>query len=217
VTGATLPAGALDPLPVDFYLQPVLDVTRAVLGRLLVHHAPEGVSAVRIVEAEAYDGSGADPASHAYRGLTRRNATMFGPPGHLYAYFIYGAHWCLNVVCAPPGVARAVLLRAGEPVLGAELMAARRPGSRPRDLARGPARLAKALGLAGWADGADLAAGPVLLTTGWPVPDERVAWTGRVGVTAAADRPWRALVVGSPYVSSTRPGPAGRRRVRTPG
>ncbi|HEX8133107.1 MAG TPA: DNA-3-methyladenine glycosylase [Actinomycetes bacterium] len=201
----------MDPLPAAFYLRPVLEVTRDLLGRLLVHRTPDGTSAVRLVEVEAYDGAGQDPASHAHRGRTPRNAVMFGPPGHLYVYFTYGMHWCANVVCAPEGVARAVLLRAGEPVLGAELMAARRPASRPRDLARGPARLCQALGLAGWANGADLHAGPVQLTAGWPVPDHRVAWTGRVGVTAAADRPWRALVAGDPHVSPGRPGPAGRR------
>jgi DNA-3-methyladenine glycosylase len=206
-----LPPGALDPLPAAFYLRPLLEVTRDLLGRLLVHRTPGGTSAVRVLEAEAYDGAGQDPASHAHRGRTTRNAVMFGPPGHLYVYFTYGMHWCANVVCAPPGVAQAVLLRAGEPVLGTELMAARRPGSRPRDLARGPARLCQALGLAGWADGADLRAGPVLLTAGWPVPDDRVAWTARVGVTAAGDRPWRALVAGDSHVSPGRPGAARRR------
>jgi DNA-3-methyladenine glycosylase len=209
---AGLPAGALRTLPAEFYLRPVLEVARDLLGRLLVHDAPEGRSAVRLVEVEAYDGSGRDPASHAYRGQTRRNAVMFGPPGRLYVYFTYGMHFCVNVVCAPPGVAQAVLLRAGEPVLGAGLMAARRPASSPRDLARGPARLAEALGLGAWANGADLGAGPVLLTGGWPVADAEVAWTGRVGVSAGADRPWRALVTTSRFVSPGRPGPAARRR-----
>ncbi len=209
-----LPAGALRPLHRSFYLRPVLEVTRDLLGRLLVHQAPEGTSAVRIVEAEAYDGSGLDPASHAYRGRTARNAVMFGPAGHLYVYFTYGVHWCVNVVCAPPGVAQAVLLRAGEPVLGAELMARRRPGARPRELTSGPARLTAALGLAGWANGADLTAGPVLVTAGWPVDDAAVAWTGRVGISSGLDRAWRALVAGSPWVSPARPGPAARRRGR---
>jgi DNA-3-methyladenine glycosylase len=165
---------------------------------------------VRLVETEAYDGAGLDPASHAHRGPTPRNTVMFGPPGHLYLYFTYGMHWCANVVCAPEGVAQAVLLRAGEPVCGEELIRARRPASRPRDLARGPARLCQALGLAGWANGASLADGPVLLTAGWPVPDDQVGWTGRVGIAAATDRPWRALVTGHPSVSAGRPGPARR-------
>jgi DNA-3-methyladenine glycosylase len=210
-----LPSGALEPLPTEFYLRPLLEVTRDLLGRLLVHRAPEGASAVRLVETEAYDGPGLDPASHAHRGPTRRNAVMFGPPGRLYLYFTYGMHWCANVVCGPEGVAQAVLLRAGEPVCGEELMAARRPASRPRDLARGPARLCQALGLAGWANGADLTRGPVLLMAGWPVPDDQVSWTGRVGVVAAADRPWRALVTGHPSVSPGRPGPARRTRRAT--
>lgn len=212
-----LPAGALEPLPDGFYLRPLLEVTRDLLGRLLVHRSPEGLCAVRLVETEAYDGAGRDPASHAHRGPTPRNAVMFGPPGHLYLYFTYGMHWCANVVCAPEGTAQAVLLRAGEPVAGIELMQARRPASRPRDLARGPARLCQALGLAGWANGAGLSAGPVQLTAGWPVPDGQVAWTGRVGVTAAADRPWRALVAGHPNVSPGRPGPARRRAGGQPG
>ena len=205
-----LPPGALEPLPLEFYLRPLLEVTRDLLGRLLVHRAPEGISAVRLVETEAYDGAGLDPASHAHRGPTPRNTVMFGPPGHLYLYFTYGMHWCANVVCAPEGVAQAVLLRAGEPVCGEELLRARRPASRPRDLARGPARLCQALGLAGWANGASLADGPVLLTAGWPVPDDQVGWTGRVGIAAATDRPWRALVTGHPSVSAGRPGPARR-------
>ncbi|HEY6590554.1 MAG TPA: DNA-3-methyladenine glycosylase, partial [Actinomycetota bacterium] len=211
-----LPPGALEPLPIPFYLRPVLEVTRDLLGRLLVHQAPEGPSAVRLVETEAYDGAGLDPASHAHRGPTQRNAVMFGPPGHLYLYFTYGMHWCANVVCAPEGTAQAVLLRAGEPVCGTGRMQARRPASRPRDLARGPARLCAALGLAGWANGLPLDRPPVLLTAGWPVPDDQVAWTGRVGVTAAADRPWRALVAGHPAVSPGRPGPAHRPARRGP-
>jgi DNA-3-methyladenine glycosylase len=209
-----LPPGALEPLPAASYLRPVVEVARDLLGRLLVHHAPEGPGAVRIVETEAYDGTGLDPASHAHRGRTARNAVMFGPPGHLYVYQTYGMHHCLNVVCAPAGTARAVLLRAGEPVLGVELMAARRPWSRPRDLTRGPARLAGALGLGPWANGADLRAGPVLLTAGWPVGDAEVAWTGRVGIAMAGDRPWRALVAASPWVSPGRPGPTARQRAR---
>ena len=210
-----LPPEVMEPLPVAFYQRPVLEVARDLLGRLLVHRAPEGTSAVRLVEAEAYDGAGLDPASHAYRGPTARTAVMFGPPGHLYLYFTYGMHWCANVVCAPDGVAQAVLLRAGEPLLGTELLRARRPAGRTRDLARGPARLCQALGLSGWANGLPVTTGPVLLAAGWPVPDDQVTWTGRVGVSAAADRHWRALVTGDPHVSPGRPGPARGRAART--
>jgi DNA-3-methyladenine glycosylase len=230
---ADLRPEALEPIESWFYQRPLLVVARDLLGRLLVCDRAEGRAAVRIVEVEAYDGAGGDPASHAYGGRTARNAVMFGPPGHLYVYFIYGMHYCVNVVLAPEGTAQAVLLRAGEPVLGADLMAARRwstPASeampstgdrrrrsRPashRDLARGPARLAEALGLGTWANGADLRTSAVRLTQGWPVPDEQVTWTGRVGVSAAADRPWRALVAGSPYVSPGRAGSAKRTRTK---
>src|SRR4029450_721865 len=108
------------------------------------------------------------------------------------------------VVCAPEGTAQAVLLRAGEPVSGAELMAARRPASRPLDLARGPARLCQALGLAGWANGTPLDRDPLWLTAGWPVPDDQVAWTGRGGVTAAAERPRRPPGAGPPNAPASR-------------
>lgn len=193
---------------------PSLRVAPRLLGAVLMSVHDGGEVSVRLTEVEAYEGLD-DPASHAYRGCTPRTEVMFGPPGHLYCYFTYGMHWCANVVCGPEGVAQAVLLRAGEPVCGAELMAARRPASRPRDLARGPARLCQALGLAGWANGADLTSGPVLLTAGWPVPDDQLTWTGRVGVVAATDRPWRALVAGHPSVSPGRPGPARRPRKAT--
>jgi DNA-3-methyladenine glycosylase len=201
---------------VHWLLRDPVAVAPDLLGAVLSHTTPEGTVAVRLTEVEAYrghrDSDHPDPGSHSYNGRTPRNEAMWGPPGRLYVYFTYGMHFCVNVVCAPPGVAQAVLLRAGEPVLGADLMAARRPASSPRDLARGPARLAEALGLGAWANGADLRAGPVLLTRGWPVADAEVAWTGRVGVSAGADRPWRALVTTSRFVSPGRPGPAPKRR-----
>jgi DNA-3-methyladenine glycosylase len=208
-----LPPGALARLPVassDFCLRPVLEVARDMLGRLLVHDGPAGRSGVRIVEVEAYSGAGGDPASHAHRGRTARNAVMFGPPGHLYVYFSYGMHWCANVVCAPDGVADAVLLRAGEPVLGADLIGARRPGIAARDLARGPGRLTRALGIDGSLNGADLEAGPVWLAAGWPVPAGEVAWSPRIGLSRAADLPWRAYVTTSRAVSPGRPGERGQ-------
>ena len=199
-----------EPLPRSFYERPVLEVARDLIGRLLVHDAPEGRAVVRLVEVEAYDGHGKDPASHAFRGKTPRNAVMFGPAGHLYVYFTYGMHYCMNVVCAAPGIAQAVLLRAGEPVAGIESIRARRPASRERDLARGPARLTEALGIGPWANGADLTSGPVWLAEGAGVADAEVEWTGRVGVSNGADRPWRVLLRSSPYVSPGRPGPARR-------
>ena len=141
---------------------------------------------------------------------------MFGPPGRLYVYFTYGMHWCANVVSGGPLDGHAVLLRAGAPLAGLEGMRAARPAARrDRDLCSGPARLCQALGLSGWANGLPVTTGPVLLTAGWPVPDDQVTWTGRVGVSAAADRRWRALVTGDPHVSPGRPGPARGRAART--
>jgi DNA-3-methyladenine glycosylase len=179
-------------------------VARDLLGKLLVHDAPGAprVSA-RIVEVEAYLGA-RDPASHAYRGRTARNATMFGPPGHLYVYFTYGMHWCANVVCRPAGEAAAVLLRAGSPVEGIDVMRARRPAARRRrDLASGPARLAQALGLSGSFDGIDLVRSTLRLVDDGVAPPRRPGVSTRIGLRAGrgdATR-WRWFVPGDPNVS----------------
>ena len=132
----------------------VHEVAPLLLGSVLSH---AGVS-VRLTEVEAYGGAD-DPGSHAFRGRTRRNAVMFGPPGHLYVYFTYGMHHCANVVCGPDGEASAVLLRAGEVVSGHDVARDRRPGSSDRDLARGPARLCRALAIDLSVDGSSLAHG----------------------------------------------------------
>jgi len=188
---------------------PVLEVAPLLLNAVLRH----GGVAVRLTEVEAYDGAD-DPGSHAYRGPTRRNAAMFGPSGHLYCYFTYGMHVCCNVVCGPEGTASAVLLRAGEVVDGLPVARERRPGSADRDLARGPARLCTALGITLEHDGTDLVSGPVTLAPGTP-PDE-VSTGPRVGLRAAADRPWRFWSTGEPTVSIYRPAAPPRPR-RTPG
>ncbi|WP_395658667.1 DNA-3-methyladenine glycosylase [Nocardioides sp.] len=177
---------------------PVLETAPRLLGAVLRH----GEVAVRLTEVEAYDGAD-DPGSHAFRGRTPRNSVMFGPPGHLYCYFTYGMHVCCNVVCGPEGTASAVLLRAGEVVDGVDVARARRPGASDRDLARGPARLCNALGITLDHDGTDLTSGPVTLEPG-PPPAE-VATGPRVGLRAAADRPWRFWAVGEPTVSAYRP------------
>lgn len=143
-----------------FFTRDTLVVARALVGRLLVHESPEGRVAGRIVEAEAYRGS-EDSGSHAFRGRTNRNATMFGPPGHLYVYFTYGMHYCSNVVCERNGVPGAVLLRAVEPLEGLDLMAERRGLEDPRLLAKGPARLCQAFGFDRRHDGADLVTGQI--------------------------------------------------------
>jgi DNA-3-methyladenine glycosylase len=184
---------------------PVLDEAPRLLNAVLRH----GDVAVRLTEVEAYDGAN-DPGSHAFRGQTKRNAVMFGPSGRLYCYFTYGMHVCCNVVCGPEGSASAVLLRAGEVVDGIEVARERRPGSSDRDLARGPARLCRALGIELGHDGADLAVGPITLTLG--TPPEQVSTGPRVGLRAAADRPWRFWVTGEPSVSTYRPAAPLRRR-----
>jgi DNA-3-methyladenine glycosylase len=156
-----------------------------------------------IVETEAYDSD--DPASHAFGGRTSRNATMFGPSGHLYVYRSYGIHWCANVVCGTEGVASAVLLRALQPTDGVDEMRARRGLDDTRLLAAGPGRLTQALGLTRENDGDDLAAPPYALMKP-PQPPEVVAST-RVGITRAVERPWRYSLAGSTFVSRPRPRP----------
>jgi DNA-3-methyladenine glycosylase len=165
----------------------------------------------RIVEVEAYAGE-RDKASHAYRGETPRNATMFGPPEHLYVYFTYGMHYCANIVCREEGAAGAVLLRALEPVEGLELMRSRRPSARrDRDLCAGPARLCQALGIDRRMDGADLVSGDGgirLVSDGTPPPRKPLV-TARVGISErcgdAVHYPWRFVVPGNEYAS--RPAP----------
>jgi DNA-3-methyladenine glycosylase len=206
--GAVLRSAARRPLPRAFYQRPAREVARDLLGATVIHG---GVS-VRLSEVEAYGGAD-DPASHAFRGETRRNQVMFGPPGHAYVYFTYGMHFCVNLVCGPPGSASAVLLRAGEVVTGAESARLRRPVGPLRDLARGPARLTKALDIDRAHDGADVCDVRSALTVvaGIEVPDGAVRCGPRVGVSAAADVPWRLWVDGDPTVSTYRPHLARRR------
>jgi DNA-3-methyladenine glycosylase len=182
---------------------PVVPAARGLLGCVLT----VGGVGVRITETEAYAGTAGDPASHAYRGRTARNAVMFGPAGHAYLYFTYGMHWCMNVVTGPEGEASAVLLRAGEVVEGLDVARARRPAvRRDVDLARGPARLCSALGLDGSAYGVFLLNdGPVRLSPApVPVPAEGISTGPRVGVNGAHDVPWRFWISDDPTVSMYR-------------
>ncbi|MHB8330470.1 MAG: DNA-3-methyladenine glycosylase [Acidimicrobiales bacterium] len=185
-----------------------LEVAPQLLNKLLERGSRVG----RIVEVEAYRGAD-DPASHAYRGPTRRNAAMFGPPGRLYVYFTYGMHWCANVVCGPEGVAQAVLLRALAPVSGLEEMRARRAAGprriEDRQLTSGPAKLCQAFGITGLDDDADLVAGPgdLRILDDGVAPPARPGVSGRVGVSASAELPWRFWVPGDPNVA--RPPVAG--------
>jgi DNA-3-methyladenine glycosylase len=209
-------------LPREFFGRPAPEVAPRLLGCVLAHDSPDGTVAAVITEVEAYAGL-TDPASHAYRGETARNAVMFGPPGHAYVYFTYGMHFCVNLVCEPAGAVSAILLRAGRIIEGADLAAARR-WSRPgreagpaaaarkhpeRDLARGPARLCQALGIDRAQNGADavdprsplrVSAGP-----GGPVPAARVRAGPRIGISRAADVPWRFWLDGDDHVSQYRP------------
>jgi DNA-3-methyladenine glycosylase len=157
----------------------------------------------RIVETEAYLGR-RDPASHARErvGRTRRNDPMFGPPGTAYIYFVYGMHWCFNVVAAPEGEPEAVLVRALEPAFGHDVMGERR--GRPRDLANGPARLCAALGIDGSLNGHHLSSAPLLLLEPPERPDAEVAVSGRIGVREAASWPLRFFYRGHPDVSRAK-------------
>jgi len=198
----------------DDLLGPVDVVAPALLGCWVVTDRPEGRVALRLTEVEAYSGEGEDPASHAHRGPTPRAAIMFGPPGRLYVYFSYGVHWCANVVIGPPGRGSAVLLRAGDVVVGEELARSRRTAARPaRDLARGPARLTQALGIGPDDRGADLldAASSVRLHRG-TAPGSVTAGP-RVGISQAQELPWRFWQTDAPSVSVFRAGGKPRRAV----
>jgi DNA-3-methyladenine glycosylase len=204
----------------EFFDRPSDEVAPALLGCVLEHETEEGLVAVELTEVEAYAGE-TDPASHAYRGITGRNAVMFGPPGHAYVYFTYGMHFCVNVVCMPEGIARAVLLRAGRVITGEPLARRRRAPRRAeagppaviaaRDLARGPARLCQALAVDRTQNGADLCSVASELRlrpagTSFRAGGEPAIEAGpRVGISAAADIPWRFWLAGAPTVSAYRP------------
>ena len=182
------------------------EVARELLGARLISSIGGVACAGVIVETEAYGGPD-DPASHAATrsGVTPRNRAMFGRAGRAYVYRSYGVHWCLNVVTGPEGQGQAVLLRGLSPMTGLDVMSGRRTGRSP--LAAGPGRLAQALGVDDTLYGHPMDEAPLLLASGWTVPDSDVVVTGRVGVSAAADWPLRFYVAGSSGVSapSARP------------
>jgi len=198
------------PLLRRFYLQPTLRVARALLGKVLVHETRDGRAAGRIVEVEAYRGP-ADRAAHSYGGRrSARNEVMYGPPGHAYVYFIYGMHFCMNVVTQPAGRPEAVLIRALEPIAGETLMRRRRKLDDPAPawrLCRGPGALCQALGIARAENGADLVRGRLRILDAPPIPAPHVVRTTRIGVDYAgvdAARRWRFAVRGSRAVSGRR-------------
>lgn len=183
--------------------QDTLAVARQLLGTFLVHETEGGVTIGRIVETEAY--LWGDPACHAYRRKTPRNAVMFGPPGLAYVYQIYGLHHCVNVVTAPAGVGEAVLIRALEPLAGIPLMQARRGVTKHADLCKGPGRLVQAMGITKAMNGIDLREPPFCIRPAteypdWNRPFEMVTTT-RIGITQGADLPYRFYMNGNPFVS----------------
>jgi DNA-3-methyladenine glycosylase len=177
----------------DFFARSVHEVAPELIGATLL---VDGVGGT-IVEVEAYDHE--DPAAHGYRGRTERNASMFGPAGHAYVYRSYGIHWCLNLVCEQEGSASAVLLRALEPTHGLETMRARRGPQDARSLCSGPGRLCQALGVTRAHDGLALDREPFLLHQRESTP--HVVTGLRVGITKAAERPWRYALAGSRFLS----------------
>jgi DNA-3-methyladenine glycosylase len=176
---------------------------------MLVRRLPQGLVAGRIVECEAYEEG--DPASHSFRGLTERTAVMFGPAGHLYVYFTYGMHYCMNVVTGRDGEGSAVLLRAVEPVQGIDVMRERRGVSEVRNLCAGPGRLTQAYGVTRAENGMDLVSGgDLFVAAGDPIGEDAVGIGPRVGISVAVDKAWRFYVAGSAFVSK-RSAPKRRR------
>lgn len=209
-------------LPRQFYSRSTITVARALLGALLVHETAEGCVSGYIVETEAY--LQGDPASHAVlraggrwvAKITERNRPMFGPPGHAYVYFIYGNHYCLNVVTREEGVAEAVLIRAAEPAEGLELMRRRRgrparaanelggesaPARADRNLTNGPGKLAQAFAIDIRHNDTDLTAGLLRIEAARRVPASRILARPRIGIRVEPNRPWRFVVAGNPWLS----------------
>lgn len=203
-----------EPLPAEFYERPVLEVAPELLGCTVVHEGTAGL----IVETEAYHQE--EPACHAHAGLTKRTSTLFGPPGLAYVYRSYGIHALLNAVCEPEGVGAAVLIRALRPLDGIELMRLRRGAARDegreraeladRELCSGPGRLTQALGIGLGENGTSLSSGSVLILAREEAAPEIVLST-RIGITKAAELPWRFAVAGEQNVSRPWPWRAARR------
>lgn len=189
-------------VPMDLLIHGADEAAAGLLGCLLVRDWPDGTrSAVRIVETEAYDQN--DPASHTYHGRSERNRAMFGPAGHAYVYFTYGMHYCVNVTAGADGFGCGVLIRAGEPVEGIEHMRALRGGRTGVELTNGPAKLCQALAIDTSLYGHDLSTAPLRLVRASLREGERIARTPRIGISKAADRPRRLIIMGNPYVSKS--------------
>jgi DNA-3-methyladenine glycosylase len=194
------------PLQKEFYIRDSLTVAKKLLGKILVHEAPEGVTAGKIVETEAYKGP-EDKAAHSFGNRrTPRTETMYGPKGHAYIYLIYGLYYCINVTSGiTEGKPEATLIRALEPVQGIELMMKRRgPTGQLANVASGPGRLCIAMGLTKIHNGLDMSKPPLYITNGQTIDAQNIAQAPRVGVDYAGDhkdRPWRFYIKNNPYVS----------------
>ena len=196
----------MDKLPRSFYLRPTIAVAKDLLGKYLVRHVKDKMLVGMIVETEAYIGKN-DPASHAYRGKTKRNAVMFGEGGHLYVYFTYGMHFCANVVTDIEGVGSAVLLRAVEPVEGYDIMSKMRKlkGNSPQsNLTNGPAKLCEAFGINGTHNGTDLLGNSIFITKGEKIRRSDIVPAVRIGIRNGADKLWRFYLKGNPFVSKLK-------------
>lgn len=191
----------MEPFPRSFYARDTATVARELLGHLLVRHLDGHRVVCKIVETEAYFGTG-DPASHAYRGPTPRSSIMFGPPGRAYVYFTYGMHYMLNAVTEPEGRAGAVLIRALQPMEGVEVMGGYRVVRKVHDLASGPAKLTQALRIDLSLNGTDLTGSELLVSEGQAADD--ITAGGRVGVSAGKDLLLRFHITGNPFVSKVR-------------
>jgi DNA-3-methyladenine glycosylase len=212
----------LKPLPRSFYLRPTLQVARGLLGKHIVRKVSTKLLIGKIVEVEAY--CKGDPASHAYRGRTKRNDVMFWEGGHLYVYFTYGMHFCSNVVTGNEGIGEAVLLRAVEPVTGIEMMMKNRKkhlssgvveplsekkkklrrGSIPdtlRNLTNGPAKFCQAFGIARKENGLNLLDSEISITDGEHIPSKFIKRSSRIGIQQGLEKKWRFFIAGNPWVS----------------
>ncbi len=204
----------LEPLPASFYVPSAKVVAPRLLGHWLVRNTETGPAGGLIVETEAYLAN--DPSCHGFRKQTRRNGSMFGPPGRAYVYFIYGNYYCFNTVCCPVGVAEAVLIRAIHPCFGLEWMQANRPVAEPTELTSGPAKCCLALGIGRELDGADLCRSDssIFVARNPAAPGLRgklgpVITTTRIGLSVATNWRLRFYLSGSPYVSKRDSSPPG--------
>lgn len=189
-------------VPRSFYLRPTIQVARELLGKFLVRRLRGKLLIGKIVEVEAYRGV-LDPASHAYRGKTKRNEVMFWEGGHLYVYFTYGMHFCANVVTRNEGIGEAVLLRAVEPVKGIGTMQRNRRKSRleTKKLTSGPAKFCQAFGIAQKENGTDLMGNTIFIANGEKIARSQIGSSTRIGINVAMEKKWRFFVKGNVWVS----------------